>query len=208
MRACSKRVIEDWYPDGRVNKRYAVACYTAALNESPSMDSNAREDIQLALDSARQGKIAAPPPPSSRGKQLSGKQASTRTYQEWHTALKRGAAQQPRHVFPNPPFSLLSRRLRGAAPKYGFRIERIYVESPRQQAPYIIVRASDPPRFARDLRLFIRKLDPKQNTGDDRTGWAYEGFYLQALDKKTRQPFLIVSHQLAWEPPRRRPVGI
>ena len=55
----------------------------------------------------------------------------------------------------------------------------------------ILLSAGDPPRFARDLRLFLRRLDPKQNTGDDRTGWAYEGLYLQALDNTTGQPFLI-----------------
>lgn len=197
LRACSKRVIEDWYPDGRVNKRYPVACYTAALNDIPAdMDfSNAREEIQLALDFARQGKIASASPAAlARQAAFRAQQASTRTYEEWHTALKRGAAEQPRQVFPNPPFRFLKQRLRSAAREYDFQIERIYVHWPRQQAPYIIVRASDPPKFARDLRLFIRKLDPKQNTGDDRTGWAYEGFYLQALDNKTRQPFLIVSH--------------
>ena len=148
LRACSKRVIEDWYPDGRVNKLYPVACYTAALNDIPAdMDfSNAREEIQLALDFARQGKIASASPAAlARQAAFRAQQASTRTYEEWHTALKRGVAEQPRQVFPNPPFRFLKQRLRSAAREYDFQIERIYVHWPRQQAPYIIVRASDPP---------------------------------------------------------------
>lgn len=187
LRACSKRLIADWYGNGQVSKLYPVACYTAAINNIPiDMDfSNARGDIQRALDAARQGRIAAASPA------FLAQQAARRTYEEWHTALKRGVREQPKRVFPNPPFRLLKQRLRDAARKYDFQIERIYIHWPRQQAPYIVVRTSDPPRFARDLHLFVRKLDPKQSTGDDRTGWAYEGFYLQALDNTTGQPFLI-----------------
>jgi hypothetical protein len=114
--------------------------------------------------------------------------AATRTFREWSTALKRGAVEQPKRVFANPPFPVLRQRLRDAARAYGFRIERISIRWPRQQAPFVVVRTSDPTRFARDLPAFLRNLNPN---GDDRTGWAYEGFYLQALDA-TGQPFLIV----------------
>jgi hypothetical protein len=192
LRACSKRVIEDWYPDGRVGRLYPVACYTAAINTIPMDVSFAREGIQRALDFARQGKLTAASP--SFVAQRAAQQAATRLYRGWDAALKRGVREEPKRVFPNPPFALLHERLRDAARKYDFQIERIYVRWPRQQAPYIVVRTSDPPKFARELRLFIRKLDPKQSNDNDRTGWAYEGFYLQALDNATGQPFLIVSH--------------
>jgi hypothetical protein len=186
LRACSKRVIEDWYRDGRVSKLYPVACYTAAINNIPMDFSYAREDIQRALDGARRGMIAASSPA------FLARQAATDTYREWNTTLKKGVGEQPKRVFPNPPFPVLKQRLRDAARVYDFKIERIYIQWPLQQAPYVVVRTSDPPRFARDLRLFLRKLDPKHDTGDDRTGWAYEGFYLQALDDVTGQPFLVV----------------
>ena len=65
LRACTKSVVVDWYDNSRVDRLYPLACYTAAV-DSISLDSSyAREDIQRALDYARDGKIA-PVPPESR----------------------------------------------------------------------------------------------------------------------------------------------
>lgn len=47
-RRCGKRVIEDWYVDGRVDRVYRLGCYGAALGllpTSPPLDSTVVEDI-------------------------------------------------------------------------------------------------------------------------------------------------------------------
>jgi hypothetical protein len=47
-------------------------------------------------------------------------------------------------------------------------------------------------RTRSNVPSILRTLDPRRNTGDDRTGWAYEGFFFEALDSADGQPFLIV----------------
>jgi hypothetical protein len=63
---CWKQVINDWY-DGRIDKIYPKACYKQAIKHLPSdveIYSNARSDIERALQAALVGKL---PPPNSSG---------------------------------------------------------------------------------------------------------------------------------------------
>lgn len=57
---CGRRIVEDWYGDGRVGRLYPLACYHAAIDLMPADMgfSSAREDIGRALDLARTGRIA------------------------------------------------------------------------------------------------------------------------------------------------------
>lgn len=52
--------------------------------------------------------------------------------------------------------------------------------------------------LARAVPSIERLLDPKRPTGDDRTGWAYEAFLLEAEDTG-HVPFLIVFNN--WRAP-------
>jgi hypothetical protein len=53
------------------------------------------------------------------------------------------------------------------------------------------VQASDEHALARAVPAILRLIDPKARTGDDRTGWAYEGFLFEARDENGT-PFLSV----------------
>ena len=63
---CARAVIDDWFPDNRVDKIYARHCYRDAIKALP-VDvrgySNAEEDILRALTYAKQGK----PDPGDKG---------------------------------------------------------------------------------------------------------------------------------------------
>lgn len=63
---CAKRVVADWYGDGRVDRVYPLHCYTDAIRSLPVdvLDySNAKEDILRALSFAKRGK----PDPGNAG---------------------------------------------------------------------------------------------------------------------------------------------
>jgi hypothetical protein len=62
---------------------------------------------------------------------------------------------------------------------------------PRQLAPLVIVKAADKRALAAATPAILRRIDPKARTGDDRTGWAYDGFLFEALDSNG-VPFLVV----------------
>jgi hypothetical protein len=55
---CGKRVIDDWYADGRVDGTYALHCYDDAIEALPRdvRDySSAKEDIERAMQAAMRG---------------------------------------------------------------------------------------------------------------------------------------------------------
>jgi hypothetical protein len=64
---CGKKVIDDWYADGRVDGTYELHCYDDAIEDLPRdvRDySSAKEDIERALqDRMREDAPAAPPAP-------------------------------------------------------------------------------------------------------------------------------------------------
>jgi len=57
---CARRVVEDWYDNSRVDRIYAIPCYTEALKLLPDFgfgpDPTARDEIQRALQYAGGGK--------------------------------------------------------------------------------------------------------------------------------------------------------
>jgi hypothetical protein len=61
--SCGRAVIDDWYEDGRVDGTYALHCYDDAIETLPRdvRDySNAKEEIQRALQAAKRGEDASP----------------------------------------------------------------------------------------------------------------------------------------------------
>jgi hypothetical protein len=183
---CGMRVVNDWYEDGRIGRLYPLPCYQQALEALPvDTASTVRADIVRARTYAERGRLA---PPSAAWR---ARRAADRVYRAWNAAVRAGAIADPGTRFRNPPVAELRRRLKIAARRYGFEVTQLYVKWPRQQAPYLVVRASHPRAFAGAMPSILRSLDPKRDTGDDRTGWAYEGFYLEARDR-SGTPFLVV----------------
>jgi hypothetical protein len=109
----------------------------------------------------------------------------------WRADLATGALADQKTRFPSPRFGVLAARLGVAERRYGFSHLLVAMFHPRQIAPLVLVRATNKQAFARNVPAILRLIDPKRNTGDDRTGWAYEGFFLKAVDQKGT-PFLIV----------------
>jgi hypothetical protein len=61
--SCAKRVIDDWYDNGRVDGTYPVHCYDDAIDALPRdvRDySSAKDDIQRALQARLRGEDAPP----------------------------------------------------------------------------------------------------------------------------------------------------
>lgn len=114
-----------------------------------------------------------------------------RAQRGWRAALVTGASADPRTRFPAPPFSVLSARLAAVHRKYGFGWLYVSTFRPRQMVPLVTFKTGKKRAFARATPAILRLLDPKRNTGDDRTGWAYEGFFLKAVDENGT-PFLII----------------
>jgi hypothetical protein len=186
---CGRSVIEDWYANGHVDRLYPLGCYRSALEHLPvDLSGAVRLDLERAYEYARRGKLA---PPSAAT-------AASRAYAQWSAALRTGASLDPGRRFPNPPIEALRRRLRTVERRFDLRARHVYVRWPRQQAPYVVVSTNRPAALARAVPAILRILDPKQPFGD-RTGWAYEGFFFEALDAKGR-PFLVVFNH--WRGPR------
>jgi hypothetical protein len=95
--------------------------------------------------------------------------------------------------FDNLPAEELTRRLTRLASLYNFELVSLdlWHPLPHQLAPKIVVRTTHHLALARAMRVIVKQLDPKFVTNDDRTGWRYEGFYLQANDEHG-VPFLAV----------------
>jgi hypothetical protein len=110
----------------------------------------------------------------------------------WLTDLKAQAREHPGLRFDNPERRELRRRLHDLAGRYGFEVVSVKVLRPRQDAPLVVVRTTDYRGLARATPAILKQLDPKRNTGDDRTGWRYEGFFWEARDERG-VPFLIAS---------------
>jgi hypothetical protein len=125
------------------------------------------------------------------GRSESPSQIVRRDQREWRAALVAGALADPHTRFPAPPFSVLGARLGTVHRKYGFSWLYVSTFRPRQMAPLVTFKTNRKSAFARATPAILRLLDPKRNTGDDRTGWAYEGFFLKAVDENGT-PFLIV----------------
>jgi hypothetical protein len=109
----------------------------------------------------------------------------------WRANLRAGASADPSRRFPNPARATLDAKLRRAAARYPFTVVSVRILQPRQAAPFVVVEASNEHGLAASTAAILHLIDPKARTNDDRTGWAYEGFLLEARNRHG-VPFLAV----------------
>jgi hypothetical protein len=100
----------------------------------------------------------------------------------WRANLRAGASADPQQHFPNLSSATLNARLKFAASRYHFSVVRLQISHPLQSAPFVVIEAKDKHALAGSTAAILRLIDPKVRSNDDRTGWAYEGFLLEARD--------------------------
>jgi hypothetical protein len=111
----------------------------------------------------------------------------------WRDEIVANAAADPGGQFESPDRATLVARLQNASNQVGFQIVNVEMLQPAQSAPLVVVRTADPVGFVGSALSIVKALDPKRDTGDDRTGWAYEGFLLEAVNANG-VPFFIFRH--------------
>ncbi|HEX4677606.1 MAG TPA: hypothetical protein VH210_00165 [Gaiellaceae bacterium] len=104
------------------------------------------------------------------------------TVKAWRAHLRTGALADPKRHFPNPSHATLTARLRLAASRYHFTVVKVEIVRPLQDAPLVVVTTKNKHALAASTAAILRVIDPKAQTNDDRTGWSYEGFLLEARD--------------------------
>ena len=110
----------------------------------------------------------------------------------WLHEIANRAKEDRRPWFRNLSRRVWFARLHRLERRFGFRVVDVKLLRPVQEAPLLVVRTSrKPAAFAHDVHAIQQELDPKRPTNDDRTGWAYEGFYFEARDARG-VPFLAV----------------
>lgn len=120
----------------------------------------------------------------------SGRVAAT-VVRRWRADLRSAALVAPGDHFKNLSRSTLFDRLRIQAVRKNFAVVSVQLLRPGQLAPLVVVEAVDKRAFVAATPAILKAIDPKRSTGDDRTGWAYEGFLLEAVDS-SGVPFLVV----------------
>jgi hypothetical protein len=83
-------------------------------------------------------------------------------------------------------------RLTRAADQYGFVVKRVELTHRSVVAPLVVVQTARYIDFARAIPAIESSLDP-HSAGDDRRGWAFRGFFLEAQDERG-VPFAIVNN--------------
>jgi hypothetical protein len=114
---------------------------------------------------------------------------ATSALSAWRAEIRRNVAAEPQQRFENPSRTAFDAALQRLARRYRFEIVSARVLEPGGRAPAIIVRSSDYVGLARAAPVILRELNPKLPTGDDRTGWRWEGFSFEAVDERG-VPFL------------------
>jgi hypothetical protein len=94
-------------------------------------------------------------------------------------------------MFDNLARKTLRNRLVQAAENHHFEIVSVAFLHPRQLAPQIVIRTTHYVEVAHALPKILARIDPRMPKRDDRRGWAYEAFYLEARNEKG-VPFLAV----------------
>jgi hypothetical protein len=118
------------------------------------------------------------------------RRTAARVYATWRAGLRERGRAAPRQRFDNPSPSEYRATLRALARRHDFTVVSTTLLKPRQLAPVVVVRTSDYERLARTtIPKIWRQLNPKRDTGDDRTGWRWEGFFFEAVDERG-VPFL------------------
>ena len=119
------------------------------------------------------------------------KRDARQTYAEWRRELAERARKDPRTRFPNLAPFLFREQLAAAARRYGFEVVSLRFLRPRQLAPEVVVRTKRYLELARAVPAIDAALNPRRPARDDRLGWEYEGFWLEAQDEHG-VPFLAV----------------
>lgn len=118
--------------------------------------------------------------------------------QTWRTMLDEGTSADSAMRFPNLSSEAFSQALDNASHAYNFEVVKVEILHPDQSAPLVVVRTDDSAALSRSAGAILHQIDPKAATNDDRTGWAYEGFFFKALDASGK-PFLVVFN--SWRGP-------
>lgn len=118
--------------------------------------------------------------------------AGRSTRGEWLAMLPREA-----HAAPGLHFSSLSQhefrqRLAGLSSRYGFVVKEVQFLHRALPTPLVVVQTSHYVPFAKALRAIEASLDPHTAKSDLR-GWAFRGFYVEALDERG-VPFLVADN--------------
>jgi hypothetical protein len=113
------------------------------------------------------------------------------THAGWLREIAKRAHEDPRTRFPNLAPFLFRQRLAEAARRYRFEVVSARLLRPRQLAPEVVVRTRHYVELARAVPALEAALNPRLPARDDRRGWEYEGFYLEARDEHG-VPFLAV----------------
>lgn len=111
----------------------------------------------------------------------------------WEAELAQGVGERPDLEFANLSREEFIDRLDRAAERYDFDVEHVEFLEPKQLAPMVVVRSTDPFALAKIAPKVADSLNPHAPTGDDRTGWAWEGFYFEARDRENRPAFVILT---------------
>jgi len=109
---------------------------------------------------------------------------------QWRDALAKGAESDPGTTFANLSPMELNARLERAATAQGFTVDSVKLLKPAGLAPLIVIRTNDPVRVARGAPELLQSIDPHLGS-DDKTGWAFEGIFLKAIDDNGT-PFLVI----------------
>lgn len=110
----------------------------------------------------------------------------------WVADIARRGREDPSERFANLSAQQFRRRLAAAAARYHFTVKKAQFLHPAHAAPLVIVQTRDYLALARAVPAIDSSLDP--HTGhNDRTGWAYEAFFLEAQDERGI-PFIAVSN--------------
>jgi hypothetical protein len=96
----------------------------------------------------------------------------------WVTDIARRGREHPSQRFANLSVRQVRERLGAAAAHYRFTVERLRFFHPRQLEPLVILQTRHYLALARAIPAIERSLNP------DVTGWAFEGFFLEAQDER------------------------
>jgi hypothetical protein len=110
----------------------------------------------------------------------------------WVADIDHRGRDDPSERFANLPAAQFRRRLAAAAARYHFTVKKVQFLHPAQAAPLVIVQSRRYLALAHAVPAIESSLDP--HTGhSDQTGWAYEGFFLEAQDERGI-PFIATSN--------------
>jgi hypothetical protein len=123
--------------------------------------------------------VAAPAAPSPKSIVAEAKR-------EWlHDLLASGRHGDRDARFPSPSRDVLLQRLQRAQALYRFRIVRLTMLRPFQLAPVIVIRSDARRAIARATPRIVELFDPHTRpTGANPSGYAYEGYFLVAVDAR------------------------